>query len=91
VGDVPRRDLVGLRICNTDKVEDNVVGVSLRRRYQLKPDVLWAVLWKVMPSNSRFGPSECLEVHLDHVTIPAGNGKGAGKTKGTPIGCDECY
>jgi len=51
-----------------------VVGISLRRRDQLKPDVVWAVLGKVIQSNARFGLIDRLEVHLYHVIMPAGNG-----------------
>jgi len=32
VDKVPDRDLVGLRIRNTENVQDKVVGISLRRR-----------------------------------------------------------
>jgi len=74
VNDVPDRDLVGLRIRNTENVEDKVVGISLRRRDQLKPDLFWAVVGKVIHSNARFGLSDRLEVHLNHVRMPAGNG-----------------
>ena len=86
VGEVAGRDLVGLRIRNTENVEDKVVGISLRRRDQLKPDVVWDVLGKVIQSNARFALCDQLEVHLDHVRMPAGNGKAAEKTKGRPIG-----
>jgi len=40
VDDVPGRDLLGLRIPNTENMEDKVVVISLRRRDQLKPDVV---------------------------------------------------
>jgi hypothetical protein len=40
VYDVHDRDLVGLRIRNTENVQDKVVCISLRRRDQLKPDVV---------------------------------------------------
>jgi len=40
VDDVLGRHLLGLRIPNTENVEDKVVGISLRRRDQLKPDVV---------------------------------------------------
>jgi len=83
VNDVPGRDLVGLRIRNTENVEDKVVGISLRRRDQLTPDVVWAVLGKVIQSNSRFGLSDRLEVHLDHVSMPAG--KGTVRAKGRSL------
>jgi len=49
---VPDRDLVGLRIRNTENVQDKVVGISLRRRDQLKGDVVWSVLGKVIQSNA---------------------------------------
>ena len=44
VDDVHDRDLVGLRIGNTENVQDKVVGISLRRRDKLK--LIWAeVYW----------------------------------------------
>jgi hypothetical protein len=52
-----------------------VVGISLNRRDQMKPEVVWDVLGKVIHSNARFGLSDRLELRLDHVTMPAGNGK----------------
>ena len=85
VDKVPDRDLVGLRIRNTENVQDKVVGISLRRRDQLKADVVWSVLGKVIQSNARFALTDRLEVHLDHVRMPAGNGKKAEKTKGRSI------
>ena len=44
VDKVPDRDLAGLRIRNIENVQDKVVGISLRRRDQLKADVAWSVL-----------------------------------------------
>jgi hypothetical protein len=41
VDEMPDRDLVGLRIGNTENVQDKVVGISLRRRDQFKLDVVW--------------------------------------------------
>jgi hypothetical protein len=64
-------------------VQDEVVGISLRRRDQLKPDVVWDVLWKVIQSNARFGLTDRLEVHLDHVRMPTGNSRA--KTKGRSL------
>ena len=52
--DVHDRDLVGQRIRNTQNVQDKVVGISLRHRDQLEPDVVWGVLGKVIQSNARF-------------------------------------
>jgi hypothetical protein len=83
VNDEHDRDLVGLRIRNTENVQDKVVGSSLRRRDQLKPDVVWGVLGKVTQSNARFGLADRLEIHLDHVRMPAGNGRE--KSKGRSL------
>ena len=80
MNDVPDRDLVDLRICNTENVQDKVVSISLRRRDQLKPHVVWGVLGKVVQSNARFVLADRLEVHLDHMRMPAGNDRA--KTKG---------
>ena len=52
VDEVNDRDLVGLRIRNTENVQDKEVGISLRRRDQLKliwseklfPKSFWAML-----------------------------------------------
>jgi hypothetical protein len=80
---VPDRDLVGLRIRTTESVQDKVVGISFRRREQLKPDVVWSVLGKFIQSNARFALSDRLEVYLVHVRIPVGNGRE--KTKGRSL------
>jgi hypothetical protein len=85
VDKVPDRDLVGLRIRNTENVPDKVVGISLRRRDQFKADVVWSVLGKVIQSNARFALTDRLEVYFDHVRMPAGNGKKAEKTKGRSL------
>ena len=76
------RYLVGLRIRNSENVQHKVVCISFRRRDQLTPDVVSGFLRKVVQSNARFGLSDRLEVHLNHVSMPAGNGKKANKTKG---------
>jgi len=78
------RDLVGQRIRNTENVQEKLVGISFRRRDQLKPDVVWGVLGKVVLSNAMFGLSDRIEVHLYHM-LPAGDGKTAEKTKGPSL------
>ena len=83
--EVADRDLVGVRIRNTENVQDKVIGISFRRRDQMKLDLIWAVLSKVIQSNARFALTVRLEVHLDHVRIPVGNGKSAEKTKGRSL------
>ena len=84
--DVRDRDLVGLRICNTENVQDNVVGISFRRRDSLKPGVVWGVLGNGVNSNARFGLCDPLDVHLEHFRMPAGNGKRAEKMKERSLG-----
>jgi hypothetical protein len=83
VDKVPDRDLVGLRIRNTENLQDKVVGISLRRRDQSKPDVVWDVLGKVIQSNAKFGLSDRLEVHVGRIRTPVGNGRK--KTKGRSL------
>jgi len=83
VNDVPDRDVVGLRIRNIENVAGKVFGISLHRRDQFKADVVWAVLGKMIQSNARFGLSDRLEMHLDHVRMPAGNG--GVRTKGRSL------
>ena len=80
VDKLPDRDLVGFRIRNTENVQDKVVGISLHRRDQLKADVVWSVVGKVIQSNAEFALTNRLEVHMDHVRMPIGNGRE--KTKG---------
>jgi len=75
VYEVPGRDFVGLRIRNIQNVSQKVVGIDLRRRDQLKADVVWDVLAKVIQNNARFGQSDLPEVHIDHVRMPARNVK----------------
>jgi len=83
VDDVPGRDLVGLRIRNTENVAEKVFGICLRRQDQLKTDVVWAELGKMIQSNATFGLSDRLEVHVDHRRMPAGNG--GVRTKGRSL------
>jgi len=77
------RDLVRLRIRKTENVQDKVVGISFRRRDQLKSDLVWEIFSKVIQSNVRFSLTDRFEVHLDHIRMPAGNG--LEKTKGRSL------
>jgi hypothetical protein len=54
VDEVADRDLVGLRIRNTENIQAKVVGISFRSRDQLKPDLIWSVLSKVIHNSARF-------------------------------------
>jgi len=47
------------------------------------PEVVWSVLGKVIQSNARFALTDRLEVHLDYVKMPVGNG--GVKTKGRSL------
>lgn len=66
-----------------ENVQDKVSGVSVSRRDHLKPDVVWEILGQVVQSNARFGLIDGLVVHLDHISVPAGNGRE--KTKGRSL------
>jgi len=66
--------MVELRIRNTVNVQGKVVGISFRLRDQLKTDVVWGLLGKVVQSNASFGLSDPLEGHLGQVRMPAVNG-----------------
>ena len=85
VVDVRNRYLVGLRIPNTENIQYTVVGISFRRLDQIKPDVDWGLLGKVVQGNARIGLSYLLEVHLYHVRMPTFNVRPAEKTKGRPL------
>jgi hypothetical protein len=76
---------VGIRIRNTENVEDRVVAISIRQSDQLKRDVVWKDLGKVIQSNFVFGLTDRLEEHLDLVRMPTGNGR-AEKAKGRSLG-----
>jgi hypothetical protein len=82
VDEVVDRDLVGLRICNTENVQEKLVGIILRRRDQSKPDVVCDVLGKAIQSNGRFGLTDRLEVHLDHARMLVGSSNWLRKRKG---------
>ena len=47
--------------------------------------MVWAILPKVIQTNARFKLTARLQIHLDHVRMPAGNAKGADKTKGRSL------
>jgi hypothetical protein len=83
VGEIPGSDLVGLSIRDTENLQDKPVGLGIRRRDHLRADVVLDVLGKVVQSNARFGFVDRLEVHLDHISMPAGNGRV--KTKGRSL------
>jgi hypothetical protein len=68
---------------NTGNLQDKLNGNSLRRRNQLKTDVVLSLLGKVIQSNASFGFTDRPEVHLDHVRMSVGNG--GGKTNGSSI------
>ena len=54
-------------------MRDKVVGISLGRRDQFKPDMVFTS--KSVKRNARFALTDRLEVNLDHVWMPAGNGR----------------
>jgi hypothetical protein len=71
---VPDSDLVGISIRNSENLQDKLVGISLHRPDQFKPDIVWDVLGMVIQGNARFALCDRLEVHLDNARMPNGNG-----------------
>jgi len=47
-------DMVGIMISNEVNMRDKAVGVSVRRKDQITPGVIWSVFEKVAQSNARF-------------------------------------
>lgn len=76
---------MGLIIRNAENIRDKVFSTSLRRRDQFKTDVVWDVLGEVIQSKGNFGPTDRPEIHIDHVRMPAGNGRMAEKTNGRSL------
>ena len=79
---MPVRDLVALRILNTENVGNKFVGFTLRCCNEFNPDMVWDVLGNDIQSNDRFGVTDCLKVHSDHDRMNAGIAKMAEKMKG---------
>jgi hypothetical protein len=55
-------------MCNTENVEHEVDGLSLRRCGRIKPDVVWDMHGKVIQSNAIFGLTDRLQVFMVHMT-----------------------
>ena len=60
VEEVADRVLVGMRIRNTENVQDKVVGISFRRRDHFKLYLVWNILSKDIQINARFGLTDRL-------------------------------
>ena len=63
---------------------DKAIGISFRRKDQLSGDVIWSVFEKVSQSNSRFNALDTLVVTVHSVKMPAGFGRVALKSRGSP-------
>ena len=59
-----------------------MVGISLQRRGQFKPDAVSDVIENVIRSSVSFGLTARLEVHLDHLRMSVGNVKWLRRRKG---------
>ena len=81
----PDTDFVGLRIRNTENVQDKLVGISFRRWGQLEPYVVWDALGKVIQSNASFRLTDRLELHLNHVRMPIGKGQERTKVRSLSV------
>jgi hypothetical protein len=78
------RDLVGLRIRNTENVQDEFVGISFRRRDRLKRDVVWGVLgrsFSLMLGSACATDSKCIWTNSGCLLVMV---KGLRRRKGGP-------
>jgi len=51
--DLDESDMVEITISNEVEVKDRAIGISLRRKDQIKGDVIWSVFEKVAQSNAK--------------------------------------
>jgi len=51
--DLEDSDMVGIITSNEVELKDRAIGISFRRRDQIKVDVIWSVFEKVAQSNAR--------------------------------------
>jgi hypothetical protein len=58
-------DMVGITISNEENVQRKAIGISLRRKDQITPDVIWAVFGKVIKSNARFNALDKLVLSVN--------------------------
>lgn len=70
--DIPVRDLIGLTMKIAENLQDKFIEISLRRCYQLHPNVVLSVLGKIVQSGALV--THRLDTRVDHVKMPVGNG-----------------
>ena len=63
---------------------DKVIGISFRKKNQIRGDVIWSVFEKVAQSNARFNTLDKLVMTVHSVRMPIGHGGGIA-TKGRPL------
>jgi len=72
--DLEDSDMVGITISNKVEVKDRAVGISFRRKDQIRGDVIWSVFEKVAQSNARFNALDKLVMTVHSVKMPIGHG-----------------
>jgi len=81
--DLEDNEIIGITISNEVNVKDRPIGISFRRKDQIKGDVIWSVFEKVDQSNARFNALDTLVMTVHSVRMPIGHGRIA--TKGRPL------
>ena len=82
--DLEDSDMVGITISNEVEVTDRAIGISFRRKDQIKGDVIWSVFEKVAQSNARFNALDKLVMTVNSVKMQTDHGRGIA-TKGRPL------
>lgn len=77
--------MVGVTISNDVNVQDKVIGISFRRKGQLRGVVILSVFTKVAQSNARFNALDKLVVNVHSASMPARFGRKTFKSKGKPL------
>ena len=68
-------DMVGLSIENENNMSKKPIGISYRRKDQLSVNLITSVLENVIQSNAVFAALDNLEIEINVVRLPSGNGK----------------
>ena len=82
--DLEDSDMVGITISNEVEVKDRAIGISFRRRDQIRGDVIWSVFEKVAQSNASFNALNTLVMTVHSERMPIGHGKKI-TSKGKPL------
>jgi len=83
--DLEDSDMVGITISNEVEIKDRAIGISFRRRDQIRGNVIWSVFEKVAQSNAIFNAVDKLVMTVHSVRMPIGHGGDGIATNGRPL------